>query len=78
MSGDLESPSKSIPKGTLLAIVVTGLVYLSMAVLLGDLNAIAPVITMFFMLTYGTINLACFYESITRNPSYRPAFRFSH
>ena len=41
-------------------------------VLLGDLNAIAPVITMFFMLTYGTINLACFYESITRNPSYRP------
>ena len=169
MSGDLQSPSKSIPKGTLLAIAVTGLVYLSMAVLLGasssrsalatnnfvmldiarwpmlinagifaatlssalgsmmgaprilqalardnifpslrrfgrgsgasgepraatvltfaiaqvcvllgDLNAIAPIITMFFMLTYGTINFACFRESITGNPSYRPAFRFSH
>ncbi len=47
-------------------------------ILLGDLNAIAPVITMFFMITYGTLNLACFYESITRNPSYRPKFRFSH
>ena len=47
-------------------------------VFLGDLNAIAPVITMFFMITYGTLNLACFYESITRNPSYRPKFRFSH
>ncbi|MCF7676097.1 MAG: amino acid permease, partial [Akkermansiaceae bacterium] len=44
----------------------------------GDLNAIAPIITMFFMVTYGTINLACFYESFTRNPSYRPAFRLSH
>jgi uncharacterized membrane protein len=47
-------------------------------ILLGDLNAIAPVITMFFMITYGTLNLACFYESITRNPSYRPKFHFSH
>lgn len=47
-------------------------------ILLGDLNAIAPIITMFFMITYGTLNLACFYEGITRNPSYRPRFRFSH
>lgn len=44
----------------------------------GDLNAIAPIITMFFMVTYGTINLACFYESFTRNPSYRPSFHLSH
>ncbi|MCC7412404.1 MAG: amino acid permease [Gammaproteobacteria bacterium] len=47
-------------------------------VMIGDLNAIAPIITMFFMITYGTLNLACFYESITRNPSYRPKFRYSH
>ena len=47
-------------------------------VMLGDLNAIAPIITMFFMVTYGTLNLACFYEGFTRNPSYRPRFRFSH
>jgi hypothetical protein len=33
---------------------------------------------MFFLMTYGTVNLACFYEAITRNPSYRPTFRIHH
>ncbi|MGC6448833.1 MAG: amino acid permease [Rubripirellula sp.] len=47
-------------------------------ILAGDLNAIAPVITMFFMITYGLLNLATFYESITRNPSYRPTFHYCH
>lgn len=47
-------------------------------ILLGDLNAIAPVITMAFMITYGTLNLASFYESFTRNPSYRPRFKYCH
>ena len=48
------------------------------AIALGDLNAIAPIITMFFMVTYGTLNLACFYEGYSRNPSFRPRFRYSH
>ncbi len=169
MSGDLKAPSKSIPKGTLAAVVVTAVVYLSQAlllggarpygelignnliikeisvwpvlitagvfaatlssalgsmmgaprilqafardevfdrltffgagsgptreprratvltfviaevcVLLGDLNAIAPIITMFFMITYGLLNLATFVESVTKNPSYRPTFRYCH
>jgi len=47
-------------------------------ILLGDLNMIAPIITMAFMITYGTLNLATFYESFTGNPSYRPRFRLSH
>ena len=37
-------------------------------IVLGDLNAIAPIITMFFMITYGLLNLATFYEAITKNP----------
>ncbi len=49
-----------------------------MAVLLGDLNAIAPIITMFFMITYGLLNLATYYEAVTKNPSYRPTFRYCH
>lgn len=47
-------------------------------ILLGDLDAIAPIITMFFLITYGLLNLATFYEAVTRNPSYRPLFRYCH
>lgn len=47
-------------------------------VMLGDLNAIAPIITMAFLITYATLNLATYYEAITRNPSYRPRFRLAH
>ncbi len=50
----------------------------TLCILTADLNSIAPLITMAFMITYGTINLATFYEGITRNPSYRPTFRYSH
>ncbi len=47
-------------------------------ILLADLNTIAPLITMAFLVTYGLLNLATFYEAITKNPSYRPQFRFCH
>lgn len=47
-------------------------------ILSADLNTIAPLITMFFMITYGLLNLATFYEAITKNPSYRPRFRYCH
>lgn len=47
-------------------------------ILAGDLNTIAPVITMFFLMTYAAVNLACFYEGRSSNPSFRPTFRFNH
>ena len=59
------------------AIVLT-FVLSQICILLADLNTIAPLITMCFMITYGLINLATFYESITRNPSFRPRFKYSH
>ena len=59
------------------ATILTALVSQA-AILLGDLNAIAPIITMFFMVTYGTLNLACFYEYYSGNPSFRPRFRYSN
>jgi amino acid transporter len=47
-------------------------------IVLGDLNAVAQIITMFFMITYGLLNLATFYEAVSKNPSYRPTFKFCH
>lgn len=59
------------------AIVVTFLIS-QLGILLADLDTIAPLITMAFLLTYGLLNLATFYEAITKNPSYRPQFKFCH
>ncbi len=59
------------------AIVLTFLIA-QVGVLAGDLDTIAPVITMFFLMTYGTVNLACFYEGRSNNPSFRPTFRLNH
>jgi amino acid transporter len=45
------------------------------AVALGNLNAIAPVLTMFFLTTYMVLNVAAGVEGFLRSPSFRPAFR---
>jgi len=42
------------------------------------LNAVAAVITMFFLYTYGMTNMAAFIESFGGNPSFRPQFGFFH
>ncbi len=44
----------------------------------GALNAVASVLTMFFLYTYGMTNMAAFIESFSANPSFRPRFRFFH
>lgn len=45
------------------------------AVLLGDLNAVAAVLTMFFLTTYGTLNLVAGMEAVVGDPSFRPRIR---
>lgn len=45
------------------------------AVWLGDLNLIAPILTMFFLTTYGVINLAAGLETLLDSPSFRPRFK---
>lgn len=46
-------------------------------VLLGSLDLIAPILTMFFLATYGITNLAAAFEGWAANPSFRPTFRVS-
>ncbi len=45
------------------------------AVYLGNLNIIAPVLTMFFLTTYGVLNAAAGIEGLLDSPSFRPAFK---
>ncbi len=47
------------------------------AVCLGDLNLIAPVLTMFFLTTYLVLNVSAGIESFLQSPSFRPTFKVS-
>ncbi len=40
----------------------------------GNINLIAPVLSMFFLISYGMLNLASGIESFLGNPSWRPTF----
>jgi amino acid transporter len=45
---------------------------------LGKLNLIAPVVSMFFLISYGLLNYATYYEARASSPSFRPRFRWFH
>ncbi|GMR58881.1 hypothetical protein PMAYCL1PPCAC_29076, partial [Pristionchus mayeri] len=45
-------------------------------VLIGDLNAIAPIISNFFLASYALINYACFDQSFSDSPGFRPSFKY--
>lgn len=53
---------------------VTLVVALS-AVMLGELNVIAPILTMFFLASYLSVNLGAGLENLLGSPSFRPSFR---
>jgi len=45
------------------------------AVCIGDLNLIAPVLTMFFLTTYMVLNVSAAIEAFLQSPSFRPKFK---
>lgn len=63
--------SKTEPR---MAILITGAIAF-VVIWAGDLNAVAPIISMFFLNTYGMVNLTSAIEKVVDNPSYRPRFR---
>jgi len=44
-------------------------------IMLADLNIVAPILTMFFLTTYGVLNITAGLEGFLGNPSFRPKFR---
>ncbi len=63
------------PEDTPRAGTVLTLALALVAVWVGDLNLIAPVLTMFFLTTYGVLNVAAGVERFLGSPSYRPQFQ---
>ncbi len=64
-------PTNNPRRGVLLT---TGIAFVTIA--LGNLNLIAPVVSMFFLVSYGLLNYATFYEARAASPSFRPRFRW--
>jgi solute carrier family 12 sodium/potassium/chloride transporter 2 len=58
------------------ALMVSGVITL-IGILIRDLNAIAPLITMFFLITYATVNLVVLVESSLGLINFRPTFRLT-
>ncbi|MFC1558216.1 amino acid permease [candidate division KSB1 bacterium] len=56
------------------SIIFTGII-IEICLLSADLNTIAPLLTMFFLIAYGVINVAVFIEKAIGIPSFRPSFR---
>jgi amino acid transporter len=57
-----------------IALVFSGILA-AVCILMGDLNVVAPIISMFFLATYGMVNLVAGIERWVANPSYRPTFK---
>jgi amino acid transporter len=43
---------------------------------LGNLNVIAPIVSMFFLISYGLLNYATYFETRSASPFFRPRFKW--
>ena len=66
-------PTRNPRRGVLLSL---GIALVTVA--LGSLDVVAPIVSMFFLISYGLLNYATYYEAHASSPSFRPRFRFFH
>jgi len=59
------------PVNATLITMIIALVFVS----IGDINFVAGIISMFFMVTYGALCTISFFQHFAADPSYRPAFK---
>ena len=84
LAGDKTFPSKSVnqffakgkgesrePLNASIVTVIIAFVF----VMMGDIDAVAQIISMFFLITYGTLCLISFLNHFGSPPSYRPRFK---
>ena len=65
--GPANNPRRGVLLSTIIAFGTIGI---------GQLNLIAPLVSMFFLISYGLLNYATFYEARSESPSFRPLFRW--
>ncbi len=66
-AGAENNPRRAAMLTTVIALATVGL---------GDLDRVAPIISMFFLASYGMINYATYSEARSANTSFRPTFRW--
>jgi len=66
-SGQTNNPRRAIALSCIVALAT---------IALGSLNLIASIVAMFFLISYGLLNYATFYEARAASPSFRPTFRW--
>ncbi|XP_018644316.1 solute carrier family 12, electroneutral k-cl cotransporter, putative [Schistosoma mansoni] len=49
-----------------------------LGILIASIDYLTPLITMFFLMCYGFVNLATMLNGFLKEPSWRPRFRFYH
>jgi amino acid transporter len=64
-------PASNPRRGVLLSTVIA-----FATIAMGQLNVIAPVVSMFFLISYGLLNYATYVEAQAASPSFRPRFRW--
>ncbi|MAA93810.1 MAG: amino acid permease [Rheinheimera sp.] len=67
--GQDNNPRRAVMASTAIALL---------CVIIGDLNLLAPVISMFFLAAYALLNYATFFALHSDNPFFRPRFKWSH
>jgi amino acid transporter len=55
-------------------LVSAGIAYAT--IVLGQLNLVAAVVSMFFLISYGLLNYATYFEARSASPSFRPRFHY--
>uniref|UniRef100_A0A670J718 Solute carrier family 12 member 6 n=1 Tax=Podarcis muralis TaxID=64176 RepID=A0A670J718_PODMU len=49
-----------------------------LGILIASLDMVAPILSMFFLMCYLFVNLACALQTLLRSPNWRPRFRYYH
>uniref|UniRef100_A0A1I8JVB5 Uncharacterized protein n=1 Tax=Anopheles merus TaxID=30066 RepID=A0A1I8JVB5_ANOME len=74
----LEPFAVSSKRGEPTRALILTLLICQCGILLGNVDLLAPLLSMFFLMCYGFVNLACALQTLLRTPNWRPRFKYYH